>query len=97
MTTLVLIEAKISPQRADELTCLLRDLLPSTRTFAGCKGVTAHLSADNGGTLVLVETWESKEAQQKYAAWRRTAEHSKQLVALLEGPPRISYFNPVDV
>jgi quinol monooxygenase YgiN len=94
MTVVTLVEAKIKPQRANDLTRLLRELLPSTHAFAGCKGAAATLS-DDGGSLVLIEHWDSKEAHQKYAAWRSTTEHGKQLFALLDGPPSIRYFNPL--
>jgi quinol monooxygenase YgiN len=96
MAVLTLIEGKIKPQRANDLTRLLRDLLPSTRSFAGCKSVAADLSED-GGSFLLVEHWASKEAQQKYMAWRMTTEHGKQLGALLDGALSARYFNPLDV
>jgi quinol monooxygenase YgiN len=96
MTVLTLVEAKIKPQRANDLTDLLRELLPSTRSFAGCKSVAADLSED-GVSFVLVEHWDSKEAQQKYWAWRMTTDHGKQLGPLLDGPPSVRYFNPLDV
>ena len=35
MTVLTLVEAKIKPQRANDVTRLLRDALPSTRSFGG--------------------------------------------------------------
>jgi quinol monooxygenase YgiN len=78
MTVLTLLEAKIKPQRANDLARLLRELLPSTSSFAGCKSVAAHLSED-GASFLLVEHWDSKEAQQKYATWRTTTDHGKQL------------------
>lgn len=96
MTVLILVEVKIKPQRANDLTHLLRELLPSTRSFAGCKSVAAALSED-GVSLVLVEHWDSKEAREKYAAWRMTTDHGKQLGALLDGPLGIRYLNPLDV
>jgi quinol monooxygenase YgiN len=96
MALLTLIEGKIKPQRANDLTQLLRELLPSTRSFAGCKSVAADLSED-GGSLLLVEHWDSKEAQQKYMAWRMTTEHGKQLGPLLDGALSARYFNPLDV
>lgn len=96
MTVLVTLEAPIKSSNAAELTRLLRDLLPSTRAFAGCLKVTCYLSEDSG-TLLLVEDWESKQAHQKYGAWRATTEHGKQLMGLLEAPPTIRYFDPLGV
>jgi quinol monooxygenase YgiN len=96
MTVLTLVEAKIKPQCANDLTSLLRELLPSTRAFAGCKSVAVDLSED-GVSLLLVEHWDSKEARQKYAAWRMTTDHGRQLGTLLDGPLSIRYFRPLDV
>ena len=96
MTVLTLVESKIKPQRADDLTHLLRELLPSTRAFAGCKSVTASVSED-GVHLALVEHWDSQEARQQYVTWRMTTDHGKQLGALLDGQLSIRFFNPLDV
>jgi quinol monooxygenase YgiN len=96
MTVLVLLEAKVKPQRANDVTRLLRELLPSTRSFPGCQRVSGYLGQD-GTTLLLVEDWESKAAQEKYLTWRVTTEHGKQLMALWEGPPTIRYFDPLEV
>jgi quinol monooxygenase YgiN len=46
---------------------------------------------------VLVEHWDSKEAHQKYSAWRAPTDHGKQLGALIDGPPSNRYLNPLDV
>ena len=96
MPVLTLIEAKIKPQRANDARLLLREALPSTRSFTGCKSVAAELSED-GVRLLLVEQWDSKEAHQKYAAWRATTAHGKQLAALFDEPVSVRYFNPLDV
>jgi len=96
MTVLVTLEAPVKSSSVADLPRLLRELLPSTRAFAGCGKVSGYLSED-GKTLILVEYWESKDAQLKYGAWRVTTEHGKQLRAMLEGPPIIRYFDPLDV
>jgi quinol monooxygenase YgiN len=96
MTVHVLLEFKVSPQRRNEAVRLFRELLPSTRAFAGCKRVTGHLDQADG-TILLIEEWESKEHQQKYLAWRMTTEHGKQLIALLDAPPALHFYDPLDV
>jgi quinol monooxygenase YgiN len=96
MTILVLVEVKVKPQCLNELTTLLRELLPATRAFPGCESVAAALSED-GNSLTLVERWGSKEDRQKYASWRMTTDHGRQLVALLDGPLSIRYIDPLEV
>jgi quinol monooxygenase YgiN len=95
MTVLVTLEAEIKATNVAELPRLLRDLLPSTRAFAGCRRVSGYLSQDR--KLLLVEDWDSVEAHQKYGAWRVSTDHGKQLMAMFVGDPIIRYFNPLDV
>jgi quinol monooxygenase YgiN len=47
--------------------------------------------------LLLIEDWDSKEAQQKYLAWRLTTDHGKQFLAMLATPPEIRYFDPMNL
>jgi quinol monooxygenase YgiN len=96
MTVLVTLEAPVKSASVADLPRLLRELLPSTRAFAGCRLVSGYLSED-GRNLLLVEEWESKDAHEKYGAWRVTTDHGKQLMAMFEGPPIIRYFGPLDV
>lgn len=96
MTILVTLEAPVKSSSAADLPRLLRELLPSTRAFPGCIKVSGYMS-DDGRKVFLVEDWESKEAQQKYGAWRVTTDHGKQLMAMLEAPPTFRYFDPLDV
>ena len=65
MTVLALVEAEIKPQRANDVTRLLRDALPSTRSFGGCRVVEVNLSED-GASFVLVEQWDSKEPRRSH-------------------------------
>lgn len=96
MTVLVTLEAPIKSSSVADLPRLLRELLPSTRAFAGCGKVSGYLSED-GHTLLLVEEWESKQAHEKYGAWRVTTEHGKQLGAMFEAPPTFRYYTMLDV
>jgi quinol monooxygenase YgiN len=96
MTVLVTLEADVKSDRVAELPALLQALLPSTRAFEGCGKVNGYLSQD-GRRLILVEEWASKEAYQKYGAWRVTTDHGKQLAAMFEGPPEFRYFDPLNV
>jgi quinol monooxygenase YgiN len=95
MTTLVILDAPTKGGNAAELSSVLRELLPGTRSFVGCHKVSAHLSQD-GKTMMLVEEWDSRQAYEKYSAWRVTTDIFKQLVAQLAGPANIRFFDPLD-
>ncbi len=96
MTVLVNLEFKVQPQRRNEAVRVLRELLPSTRAFAGCQKVSGYLDQGDG-TILLIEEWDTKESQQKYLAWRMTTEHGKQLIALLDAPPALHFYDPLDI
>lgn len=96
MTVLVTLEAEVKREHVAELPALLEAVLPSTRAFEGCGTVKCYMSEDNR-KMLLVEDWASKEAQQKYLAWRLTTDHGKQLVAMLVAPPEIRVFEPMNL
>jgi quinol monooxygenase YgiN len=96
MTVMVTLEAEVKSESVAALPGLLRALLPSTRSFAGCRGVSGYLSQDKR-TLLLVEDWDSRDAHEKYGAWRVTTDHGKQLMGMFAGPPKFGYFDVLDV
>ena len=96
MTVLVTLECEVKSEHVAEVPALLRDVLPSTRAFEGCIKVTCYLSQDKR-KLLLVEDWTSKEAQEKYLAWRVTTDHGKQLLAMFAAPPDIRVYDPLNL
>ena len=49
---------------------LLGEVLPDTRAFDGCEGVTVYTDSDDRQTFLFVEFFQSKEHQQRYVKWR---------------------------
>lgn len=96
MSTLVLLEAKAKAGRIAELMALFRKELPSTRSYEGCRGITAHTGSEDDHAIVLVEHWDSAEHYRKYLAWREETGLLAQLSALFEGPASIRYFDSHD-
>ena len=96
MSTLILLEGTAKAGQIDELLALLRKELPATRSYEGCRGITAHTGSEDDHAIVLVEHWDSAEHYQKYLAWREETGVLAQLSALLEGPPAIRYFDSRD-
>ena len=95
MTTLVILEATAKDGTIRELLDLFSRLLPQTRVYGGCQGVDMHLDED-GKTVLLLEWWDSKAHHQQYLAWREETGALAELAALLDGPPLVRYFAPVD-
>ena len=74
-----------------------RDLLPDTRAYEGCEGITIHRNMDDPTNVVLVEHWTSREHYEKYLAWRDETGVLAQLGELLTGPPNIRFYDIVGV
>ena len=95
MAVLMLLEATAKGERVSELKRLLKERVPETRAFDGCQDSTAYLSVDDGRTVLIVDHWDSKEAYQKYMAWRAETGTRAQLSGMLEGTPKVRYFEAI--
>lgn len=95
MPTLVLLEVKAKADAVETLQTLMAAAFPDTRAFAGCQGITAYVSQSDPQTFVFVEEWASRDAYERYLAWRTENGTLAQLMSLLDGPPSIRYFDPV--
>lgn len=96
MTVLVTLEAEVKSEHVGDVPGVLRAVLPTTRSFAGCGSVKCYMSQDNR-KLLLVEEFDSKEAHQKYITWRVTTDLGKQLLSMFVGGPEIRYFDPMNL
>ena len=96
MSTLVLMEAKIQPDKISDMKSSLEQLLPETRGYDGCEGVDAHFDVSEPGSMVLVEQWESRSHHEKYLQWRTETGVMAKLGSMLAGPPSIRYFEKAD-
>jgi len=95
VSVLVLLETSAAPGKADELKTVFADILPDTRAFDGCEGVTVHANQDVPEQLALVERWASRGHYETYFAWRQERGDVEKLAALIAGPPNIRYFDDV--
>lgn len=96
MATLVIVDAKVKVDSLDKMRALLAEILPDTRTYDGCQGVTAYANLDDPQGILLHELWESRAHCEKYFAWRRETGVLNRIVALLEDPPSIRYLEATD-
>ena len=70
MSIIVIIELSVKDDSVEELKKYLKDALPDTRVFEGCKGVQLYSNVKSPSDFVLHEKWASDEAYKKYFAWR---------------------------
>lgn len=97
MSLVVLLEFQLKPDAIDEMNAFMKQVMPDTRSYAGCQGVDVYSNADNPANFVFCERWESREQYQKYLSWRTETGTMDAFGAKLTGPPSIRYFNRVDV
>ena len=95
MSTLVLFEVEAQPGRMDDLIALFEEVLPDTRGYDGCQGVTVHRDQDATDRLLLVERWMSRSHYETYLAWR-VQRNDPRLGALLTGPPATRFLDDVE-
>jgi len=96
MSVLVILELKLKPESVNTLKEMLPAILPDTRSFAGCQDITFYSNQDDPQVFVAAERWESKDAYQKYLAWRTETGVMAKLGSLLTAPPSIRYFDAID-
>jgi quinol monooxygenase YgiN len=96
MSVLVLLEPEAADGKIDELIAVFNAVLPDTRAFDGCEGVTVHRDQDAPNKLVLVERWASRPHYERYFQWRLDRGDIEKLGALAAGPPVIRYFDEVE-
>ena len=97
MSVVVLLEIKVKPEAVNEVKAFLKDVLPDTRSYAGCQGIDIYNNADDSTNFVFYERWDSREHYQKYLSWRTETGVLDKLGAKLAGPPSIRYYDRVDV
>jgi quinol monooxygenase YgiN len=78
---------------ADEGIKALEDVLPDTRAFDGCLGVTLHREQGAPHKAVLIEQWDSSDAHKAYMSWRAETGSSSGMRAALSGAPAVQYLD----
>lgn len=96
MTVSVLLEVHGKPGNAQMLKDTFKKILPDTRAYDGCQGVEVVANQDDPECILLIERWESRSHYEKYLGWREETGFVAELVDMLDQPPSIRYFDPVD-
>jgi quinol monooxygenase YgiN len=91
-----LLDLRLDPARLDEAHRVLTETLVATRAFAGNLGVEVTVDVSDPAHVVVVEHWESVEADTAYRAFRASPEGRNDLGTVLTGPPALTVLQPVD-
>ena len=96
MAISAILELQLKADSLDTAHQLLHQTLTGTRARPGCLGVTVLIDDNDPAHVVLVETWESPEADQAYRAWRATPEGATELGSIVAGPPKMAKYTVAD-
>lgn len=92
MTFIALLELTLTPESLADAPEVLRETLRATRAFPGCLSIEVLRNTQDPTRILVVERWESAEADAAYRAWRATPEGASRLKTLLAGPPSLTTF-----
>lgn len=92
MTCTVVLEIRAKKEHAGGMAEGFKGLFPDTRSFEGCIDLYATQNMDDPQNFVIVETWESRAAYEKYFAWRVERGDIDNMKAIIEGDISLRYF-----
>ncbi|WP_368498516.1 putative quinol monooxygenase [Herbiconiux sp. A18JL235] len=90
MIVISVLELRLKPERVGSADDILRDTLNDTRARPGCLGVEVAIDVDDPAHIVVVEKWESLEADDDYRAWRASPEGASALGSVIAEAPALS-------
>ncbi|MFC6237004.1 putative quinol monooxygenase [Longivirga aurantiaca] len=70
MSILAILDLTLRPESTSEALAVLDDVLVATRGFTGNLGVEVIVQTDDPAHVLVLERWESMEADTAYRAWR---------------------------
>lgn len=97
MSVMVLVDMQVKPEAVNEVKGLLKQTLPDTRAYAGCQRIDIYGDQDDAGHLVFYQQWDTRAHHQRYVDWRTQSGLLGKLAEKLTGPPKVRYFERVDV
>ena len=95
MAVTSLLELRLKPEAVADAPEVLRTTLAATRARPGFVSAEVVVDVTDETHVVVVETWESLEADDAYRAWRATPEGASSLGAVLAAPPQLTRLRPL--
>ncbi|MCU1656476.1 MAG: antibiotic biosynthesis monooxygenase [Pseudonocardiales bacterium] len=93
MSVTVFLELTAKPGLSAELATFLAEMLPVTRSAQGCEELVVVRSHRDDHTFAVVQTWRSRELYLAYSKWRRDRGDLAPFSRLLDGSPRLDYYD----
>jgi len=90
-------ELNVKPEAVADLKAILKEILPDTRSFDGCRGVEVYSDKENDSIIMLLSQWDSRDHHARYVEWRAETGVLDRMGVTLAGPPVGRYFEQVDI
>jgi heme oxygenase (mycobilin-producing) len=86
------LELRLKADKLDSAFEVMHETLTATRAFPGCLSVSVLVDSADPAHVVVLETWESPEADNAYRQWRASPEGASSLGSVLAAPPSLTLF-----
>lgn len=91
------LDFQLSPDAPSDAETRVSSILSQTRARPGSLSVDVIRDLDRPRHLMVIEVWESLEADDAYRAWRATPEGASELRDLAEGPITLTRCEPTTI
>ena len=95
MSVMVSVEFPVQTGKMVSFLEFIAKALPATRAFDGCLKVETF-AEDGGGSLILIQAWETLDHQKAYTKWRMDTGLMAALEPFVSGPPIVRSYQPSD-
>lgn len=92
----LILELTVQPGKFGQAQSVLEAMVPATRDFDGCRGVSVHTAQSDPDRFLLIERWVDAGAHQRYLAWRKENGGLAPLAEVLAAPPNMQTFTDLD-
>lgn len=93
MTCQIVVEIKAKPDHVDDLFTSFSGMLPTTRDYDGCIGISAYQDQEDPTTILLLHEWETREKFDRYFAWRGEQGDREMLSPWMTQPMSLRFFD----
>ena len=94
MTVQAIMELTIKEGRYDDFRDFMVKILPDTRPYKGCVCIEFVRNQDNPAHLLVMEKWNSRDDYENYFKWRIESGVMDQIADMIEGEPKLQFFDP---
>lgn len=92
-----LLDVHLSPDAPEDAETRISSILSDTRARPGFVSADVVRDLDDPRHFVVIEVWESLEADEAYRAWRATPEGANELSELTGGRIALTRYDPTEI